>query len=226
VAAGYSSIGGGGSVLRKRNSSHEEHYYHRGASSSTAEFLAHTSPAWKRLFDAPPNDLSIAGKLAESPVIGFLLQWNDLEAVRLAMQFSLRKAVCRVYALQAFNWLLRSVSQPVCLHDLLWCLVSALQQQRGGKQPPLQAACGNCAAAADPVKKEDVPAASNIVAAAAAASVRSDDENAAAAAVAKERDDGFEHPMSDLCLVGGAVRTLPSTFHALLQTISGWFFSF
>ena len=44
-----------------------------------------------------------------------------------AMTQSLRKAACRTYALQALNWLLRSVSQPACLHDLLWCFVAALE---------------------------------------------------------------------------------------------------
>lgn len=29
-------------------------------------------------------------------------------------------------SLQALNWLLRSVTQPTCLHDLLWCFVAAL----------------------------------------------------------------------------------------------------
>ncbi len=33
----------------------------------------------------------------------------------------------------------------------------------------------------------------------------------------KECEVGFEHPLSDLTLVGGAVKTLPSTFHILLQ---------
>lgn len=34
--------------------------------------------------------------------------------------------MCRVYAMQALNWLLRSVTQPVCLHDLLWWFVTSL----------------------------------------------------------------------------------------------------
>lgn len=34
--------------------------------------------------------------------------------------------MCRVYAMQALNWLLRSVTQPLCLHDLLWWLVTSL----------------------------------------------------------------------------------------------------
>lgn len=46
------------------------------------------------------------------------------------MKMTLRKAVCRVYAMQAFNWLLRSVTQPVCIHDLLWCLISSLEKGR------------------------------------------------------------------------------------------------
>ena len=214
-AAAIGSIGG---TLRKRNSSHEEQYHQHRGGGGTAEFLAHTSPAWKRLFDSPtPGDASIAAKLVESPIINFLLQWNDLESVRLAMQFSLRKAVCRVYAMHTFNWLLRSVSQPVCLHDLLWCLISALQQQplrKQQQQQQQQAACGNCVAAAEPpAKKDDGPVP-------AAASAARDEDNLS---VVKERDYGFEHPMSDLCLVGGAVRTLPSTFHTLLQTISGQF---
>lgn len=28
--------------------------------------------------------------------------------------------------MQALNWLLRSVTQPVCLHDLLWWFVTSL----------------------------------------------------------------------------------------------------
>lgn len=37
-----------------------------------------------------------------------------------------RKAMCRVYAMQALNWLLKSVTQPLCLHDLLWWFVTSL----------------------------------------------------------------------------------------------------
>ena len=41
-----------------------------------------------------------------------------------------RKRVRRLYfaclSLQAFNWLLRSVAQQTCLHDLLWFLVVSL----------------------------------------------------------------------------------------------------
>lgn len=37
-----------------------------------------------------------------------------------------RKAMCRVYAMQALNWLLRSVTQSICLHDLLWWFITSL----------------------------------------------------------------------------------------------------
>jgi hypothetical protein len=236
-AAGPSAVGGLLLTQRKRNSSHEDQYRCGGSSGGTAEFLSHTSPAWKRLFEPPEtagaggdNDAGIAGKLMESPVLGFLLQWNDLESVRLAMEFTLRKAVCRAHAMQAFNWLLRSVSQPVCLHDLLWCLISALQQQplrqqqQHQQQQQQQNAEQPAAAAAAKKDKEEVAGNAIVGVAAvpaveAAAAVLRMDEDAMA--VVKERDYGFEHPMSDLCLVGGAVKTLPVTFHTLLQTISG-----
>lgn len=82
--------------------------------------------------------------LLQRPVMKFLLQHHDLEMLQVAMKqalryvtflvvnvvkmffFFYRKATCRVYAMQALNWLLRSVTQPVCLHDLLWWFVTSL----------------------------------------------------------------------------------------------------
>lgn len=37
---------------------------------------------------------------------------------------------------QALNWLLRSVTQPTCLHDLLWCFVAALTPTSPPMVPP------------------------------------------------------------------------------------------
>lgn len=34
--------------------------------------------------------------------------------------------MCRVHAMQALNWIIRSVTQPMCLHDLLWWFVTSL----------------------------------------------------------------------------------------------------
>jgi len=56
----------------------------------------------------------------------FVLQQHNLQHLQLAMKQALRRAACRVYAMQALNWLLRSVTQPICLHDLLWWFVSSL----------------------------------------------------------------------------------------------------
>ena len=165
---------------RKRNSSYEDYSLN---SCTTSDFLAHTSPAWKKLFEQG----SISSKLLDSPIVSFLMRWNDLEALQAVMQMSLRKAVCRAYAMQAFNWLLRSVSQPVCIHDLLWCLISSFQEPK----PVYEKA-----------KKEEEKEGENVVQS------------------SKDKELGFDHPMSDLNLVGATVKSLPSKFHMLLQTIS------
>ena len=123
------------------------------------------------------------------------------------------------------NWLLRSVSSPSCLHDLLWFFVASLE---GRADPPPAAAAGNpAAAAADPSQ----------AAAAAAAPVGGGGEDK----VAKEKknrrnqrefNDGrdsahaqkatglCEHPTSDVYIAGSAIQPLPETFHHLLQTVS------
>ena len=175
---------------RKRNSSHEDSSDHHHI--STAEFLAHTSPAWKKLFEGG----NLTSKLMDSPVLGFLLQWNDLDSLQVAMQLSLRKAVCRSYAMQAFTWLLRSVSQPVCLHDLLWFLISSWQVQPAARETNKNNKKEKEEANAA-IKEENDPLVSH-----------------------REREEGFEHPMSDLSVVGGAEQVLQSSFHSLLQTIS------
>ena len=125
--------------------------------------------------------------------------------------------------MQALNWLLRSVSSPSCLHDLLWFFVASLE---GRADPPPAAAAGNpAAAAADPSQ------------AAAAAPVAGGEDK-----VAKEKknrrnqrefNDGrdsahaprqsaglCEHPTSDVYIAGSAIQPLPETFHRLLQTVS------
>lgn len=59
--------------------------------------------------------------------MSFVLQWNDLESLQIAQNCALRRASCRTFAMQALNWLLRSVTQSESLHDLLWCFVAALE---------------------------------------------------------------------------------------------------
>ncbi|KAL9885814.1 MYC binding protein highwire isoform 2-T2 [Glossina fuscipes fuscipes] len=64
--------------------------------------------------------------LLQRPAMAFITQKHDLKKLRSAMKRSLRVATCRNYSLQALNWLLRSVTQSVCLHDLMWWFVSSL----------------------------------------------------------------------------------------------------
>ncbi|XP_060534839.1 E3 ubiquitin-protein ligase MYCBP2 isoform X2 [Cylas formicarius] len=64
--------------------------------------------------------------LLQRPVLQFITQQHDLDSLKFCMKQALRKAMCRVYAMQALNWLLRSVTQPICLHDLLWWFVTSL----------------------------------------------------------------------------------------------------
>ncbi|XP_046440285.1 E3 ubiquitin-protein ligase MYCBP2-like isoform X2 [Daphnia pulex] len=60
------------------------------------------------------------------PVLDFVAQRHDLDSLRTSMELALRKASCRVFAMENLSWLLQNVTQPVCLHDLLWWLVSSL----------------------------------------------------------------------------------------------------
>ncbi|XP_043660407.1 E3 ubiquitin-protein ligase highwire [Drosophila teissieri] len=72
--------------------------------------------------------------LLTRPAMAFITQKHELDRLRAAMRRSLRIAACRIYALQALNWLLRGVTQGVCLHDLMWWFVSSLNPT-GGHQP-------------------------------------------------------------------------------------------
>ncbi|XP_046683725.1 E3 ubiquitin-protein ligase MYCBP2 isoform X4 [Homalodisca vitripennis] len=83
------------------------------------------------------------------PVLQFLLQQHNLPCLQAAMRRALHKATCRVYAMQALNWLLRSVTQSTCLHDLLWWLVAALSPAIVEPEPPTSGADPK------PDKKED-----------------------------------------------------------------------
>ncbi|KFM80170.1 putative E3 ubiquitin-protein ligase MYCBP2, partial [Stegodyphus mimosarum] len=105
-------------MTRKRNNS-------SGCEDTSTSFLCQPSAALTKLvslmMERPGSEF-----LLRRPVMVFILQRHDLESLQLAMKQALRKAACRVYALQALNWLLRCVTQPMSLHDLLWCFVAAL----------------------------------------------------------------------------------------------------
>jgi len=60
------------------------------------------------------------------PVVSFLTEQHDLDVLHRVLVQAVRRAACRTYALEALNWLLRSISQTSCLHDLVWHFVNAL----------------------------------------------------------------------------------------------------
>ena len=130
--------------------------------------------------------------ILQRPVLSFVLQWNDLESLQISMTQALRKAVCRSFALQALNWLLRSVSQPACLHDLLWCFVSALESNSTFEVIQNQ----------NMNQMDDKKMVS-----------KKDSKNA--------KNEGlFDHPTEDISIAGDAIQPLPAIFHGLLQTVS------
>ncbi|XP_042905925.1 E3 ubiquitin-protein ligase MYCBP2 isoform X1 [Parasteatoda tepidariorum] len=102
-------------MTRKRNNS-------SGCEDSSPSFLCQPSAALTKLVSV----LMERPVISRRPVMAFILQQHDLDSLQLAMKQALRKASCRVYALQILKWLLRIVTQPMSLHDLLWCFVAAL----------------------------------------------------------------------------------------------------
>ncbi|KAG7189537.1 hypothetical protein KM043_017228 [Ampulex compressa] len=119
-------------MMRKRNNSGGEMNNETGSS-----LLCYPSAALQKLVPSMDQSAIVStsqNEIASSdrieiltrPVMLFVLQQHNLQHLQFAMKQALRRAVCRVYAMQALNWLLRSVTQPMCLHDLLWWFVSSL----------------------------------------------------------------------------------------------------
>lgn len=65
--------------------------------------------------------------LLSRPTMIFIMEPHNLEKLRYSLKRSLRVATCRIYSLQALNWLMRSVTQTSCLHDLMWWFVTSLK---------------------------------------------------------------------------------------------------
>ncbi|EFN81009.1 Probable E3 ubiquitin-protein ligase MYCBP2 [Harpegnathos saltator] len=119
-------------MMRKRNNSSSEMNNETGSS-----LLCYPSAALQKLVPSMDQSAIVSSSQTEvanndrieilmRPVMLFVLQQHNLQHLQLAMKQALRRAACRVYAMQALNWLLRSVTQPICLHDLLWWFVSSL----------------------------------------------------------------------------------------------------
>ncbi|XP_041115648.1 E3 ubiquitin-protein ligase MYCBP2 isoform X5 [Polyodon spathula] len=90
-----------------------------------SSLLRHPSPELSRLISAH-GSLSKGERNFQWPVLAFVIQHHDLEGLEVAMRHALRKSACRVFAMEAFNWLLCNVIQTTCLHDILWHFVASL----------------------------------------------------------------------------------------------------
>ena len=158
------------------------------------DVLTKPSEALQKLFIKGQNEgQQNVIDILQRPVLSFVLQWNDLESLQIAMTQGLRKAVCRSFALQALNWLLRSVSQPACLHDLLWCFVSALESN----------------STFEVIQNQNMN--------------QMDDKKLLVGKkdLTKAKNEGlFDHPSEDISIAGDAIQPLPAIFHGLLQTVS------
>eukprot|EP00095_Tigriopus_kingsejongensis_P005847 maker-scaffold697_size109876-snap-gene-0.24 protein:Tk05847 transcript:maker-scaffold697_size109876-snap-gene-0.24-mRNA-1 annotation:"e3 ubiquitin-protein ligase mycbp2 isoform x1" len=211
---------------------------------SSSDFLSRPSQALLRLFASAGGGKNMVDVL-QRPVMSFVLQWNDLESLQVAMTLALRKAACRTYAMQALTWLLRSVSQPACLHDLLWCFISALESTNdlppptneakvlnGGGSPllPHDEKVGkdkknrrNVALAGSPSKAAKVPVAlvpASPLGAKPKDSLLGRSTNSPGGPSAHLTSSLCEHPTSDIFIGGDAIQPLPETFHNVLRTIS------
>ncbi|XP_028848286.1 E3 ubiquitin-protein ligase MYCBP2 isoform X12 [Denticeps clupeoides] len=98
---------------------------HSGDAEVGSSLLRHPSPELSRLISAH-GSLSKGERNFQWPVLAFVIQHHDLEGLEVAMRHALRKSACRVFAMEAFNWLLCNVIQTTCLHDILWHFVASL----------------------------------------------------------------------------------------------------
>ena len=72
------------------------------------------------------------------PTISFIFEKHDLDKLRYLLRKNLRKAICSVYGLQALNWLLRTVTQTMCVHDIMWWFISSLVQTKNDNENVLK----------------------------------------------------------------------------------------
>ncbi|RWS30275.1 E3 ubiquitin-protein ligase MYCBP2-like isoform X6, partial [Leptotrombidium deliense] len=124
----------------------------------------------------------------------FVLHQHDLTALTSSMKNAIRKVACRTYALNALNWLIRIVTQPVALHDLMWSFVCALTSRSQDEKSQNEENVANSGLDKRETSDSDLHYYSN---------------------------GGVSlHPVSDLIIAGDAVKPLLEAFHSVLQTIS------
>ena len=96
----------------------------------SSSLVSHPSKSLTRLINMYFTNLqqgeSRTSFAISTPVLAFVRDQQDLHSLSKDMKASIRKACCRNFALQGMTWLLRSVTQPTALHDIMWSFVSAL----------------------------------------------------------------------------------------------------
>ncbi|ESO93791.1 hypothetical protein LOTGIDRAFT_205644 [Lottia gigantea] len=181
---------------RRRNNS-------GGVGDGGMSLLKHPSAAMTKLILSLDSTTDFGEMRLRRPVLDFIIQRHDLDGLQWAMRQALRKAACRVFALQAFNWLLRSVIQPSCIHDLLWFFVASLmpspveedeEEDKDGKEG----------------KDKDLK------------EIKDPREIALKNLMKRDQEENplCDHPIEDIALAGKAVAPLPEVFHTFLQSIS------
>ncbi|XP_068123981.1 E3 ubiquitin-protein ligase MYCBP2 isoform X15 [Hyperolius riggenbachi] len=113
------------SVLQPRVKAIPRRRVNSGDAEVGSSLLRHPSPELSRLISAH-SSLSKGERNFQWPVLAFVIQHHDLEGLEIAMKQALRKSACRVFAMEAFNWLLCNVIQTTSLHDILWHFVASL----------------------------------------------------------------------------------------------------
>uniref|UniRef100_A0A336LRN5 RCR-type E3 ubiquitin transferase n=1 Tax=Culicoides sonorensis TaxID=179676 RepID=A0A336LRN5_CULSO len=73
------------------------------------------------------DDLLAANSLLLRPSMLFILEVHDLKKLKCLMKKKVQKTIGSIYSLQALNWIIRSVTQTISLHDLMWWFVTALK---------------------------------------------------------------------------------------------------
>ncbi|XP_063837952.1 E3 ubiquitin-protein ligase highwire-like [Ostrinia nubilalis] len=84
-------------------------------------------------FEAPHVD---SDALMKRPVLEFVLARRDLHAFTQKLDGTVRINTVRQYAFEALNWLLRSTTQPTCVHDVMWWFCNALEKYANAVPPP------------------------------------------------------------------------------------------
>lgn len=84
------------------------------------------------------QDEGSKASLLNRPTISFVFEKHDLDKLRYLLRKNLRKAICSVYGLQALNWLVRTVTQTTCVHDIMWWFISSLVQTKNDNENVLK----------------------------------------------------------------------------------------